>query len=131
MSHDKSITWSKIYMALRMGASHCKSIPCPVWCPWVFCRWRHNVLNLSRDFPWPLHWGIMQIFRWELLVVCHHPDKSCDHKHCDSGDKFLICYLTSCEHIFKGLYKFTEGNPSWWVSTLPCLATIGLAQVKT
>ena len=25
-----------------------------------------------------------------LLVICYHPDKSCDHKHCNSGDVFNL-----------------------------------------
>ena len=25
-------------------ASHDKSPPCLVWCPWVFCKWRYNVI---------------------------------------------------------------------------------------
>ena len=38
----------------------------------------------------------MQIYEWELLVVCHHPSKPFDHKHCDSGNiMFLIRYVTS------------------------------------
>ena len=49
----------------------------------------------------------MKIYGWKLLAICHHPDKSCDHKQYDSGDKmFLICHLTSYEHVFKGLYEF-------------------------
>ena len=31
-------------------------------------------------------------------------DKSCDHKHSNSGYMFLICHLTSRQHTFKGLY---------------------------
>ena len=27
------------------------------------------------------------------------PGKSCDHRHCDSGDMFLACHVTSREHI--------------------------------
>ena len=49
------------------------------------------------------------------LTVCHHPDNSCDHRHCDSGGimiVFLICHVTSPEYIFKGLYEFMGGSPS-------------------
>ena len=53
----------------------------------------------------------------EVLAVRHHPDKSCDHTHCDSRDiMFLICHVTpreSREHeMFKGLFKFMGGNHS-------------------
>ena len=99
------VMWSKGYMALRMGTSCCKLVPCLVWCPWVFCRSRYNVFNLSRDLTWPFHCGVMQIYGWQLLALCHHPHKLCDHKHCGSGDKkFLICHVTSRQHMFKGLY---------------------------
>ena len=36
----------------------------------------------------------MQTYGYELLVLCHYADKSCDQKHCDGGDMFLICYMT-------------------------------------
>ena len=51
-------------------------------------------------------------YGWELLAICHRPDKSCDHKHCDSGDLMLLVFqVTSREHMFKGLYKFVGGSP--------------------
>ena len=53
----------------------------------------------------------MQIYGWQLLVLCHHPDKLCDHKHCEGGDKkFLICHVTSRQHMFKGSYEFMGGS---------------------
>ena len=40
-------------------------------------------------------------------MLCHYADNSCDHKYCDSKDiMFLICRVTSCEPLFKGLCKF-------------------------
>ena len=54
----------------------------------------------------------MKIYSWKLLGVCHHPDKYCDHKQCDNGDiKFLICHVTSREHMFKRLREFMGGTP--------------------
>ena len=44
----------------------------------------------------------MQIYGWELIAVCHYPNKSYDHKHCDSGDIFLICQVISREKKSKG-----------------------------
>ena len=44
------VTWSQSHIVLRMGASHCKSAPCLVWCSWVFCRQRYNVFKLSWEF---------------------------------------------------------------------------------
>ena len=92
------VMWSKGHVALRMGTSHCTLAPCLVWCSWVFCRWRYNLFNLSRDLTWLPHWGLKRVYWWEHLVVCHHPDKSCDHKHCDSGDMFLVCHVASRKH---------------------------------
>ena len=57
-----------------------KSAPCLVWCPWVFCKCRYNVFNLSRDLTRPHNWGVIQINGCGLLVVCHHPDKFRDLK---------------------------------------------------
>ena len=115
------VTWSKGLVAVRMGASHCKSATCLVWCLWVFCRWRY-VFNLSHDLTWPPHWESMRIYGWELLVLCHYADKPCDHRHCDGGDMFLICHIISLEHMFKWLCEFLGGtrhgqSPSchvWW-----------------
>ena len=67
----------------------------------------------------------------ELPALCHHPDKSCDHGHYDSGDiVFLICHVTSREHMFKGLCEFVGGSPLWCVTTLSCLVAIGLVQLE-
>ena len=89
------VTWSKGYIVLRVGTRHVKSGPCLVSCPWVFCKWRYNLFNLSRDLTKPPHLGVMQIYGLEFLVVCHHPDKRSDHRHCVSGDMLLICHMTS------------------------------------
>ena len=105
-------------------SSLCKSAPYLVCCPQVFCKLRYKVFNLSCDFTLPLNWGVTQIYKWELLAVCHYPAKSSDHNHCDSVDMFLICHVTSCEHIFKMLCEFTNG-----VTTSPILVVIGVVQV--
>ena len=68
----------------------------------------------------------MQIYGREPPAVCQHTDKSCVLKHCDSGDMFLICCVTSRGHIFIGLYEFMGGSPSGLVTTL----AIGLVQVE-
>ena len=45
-------------------------------------------------------------------MLCHYADKSCDHKHCNDGDMmFLICHMTSHEHMFKGLREFFGWKP--------------------
>ena len=46
-------------------------------------------------------------------MLYHYPDKSCDLKDCDGGNIYLICDVTSREHIFKGLCEFMSGTPSW------------------
>ena len=51
----------------------------------------------------------MQIYGWELLVLCHYPGQSCDHKHCDGEViMFLVYHVTSRESMFKGLCEFME-----------------------
>ena len=94
-----------------------------------FCRWRY-VFNLSRDLAWPPHWEGMQTYGLELPVLCHYGDKSCDHKYCSGEDMFLVCHVTSREHMFKGLCEFMGWSPSRWVTILPCLVNIGLVQVE-
>ena len=48
----------------------------------------------------------------ELLLVCQNLAKSCDHRHCDTGDlMFLICHMTSNNHLFRGLYNFIVESP--------------------
>ena len=116
---------------LILEASHSKSAPCWPWCSWVFSKRRHNVLNLLRDLTRPAHLGVMRIYGWELLAVCHQPDKLMDYKCCGSKDIiiFLICRVTSLDHRFQGLFEFMGGSQSPYVMTLPYLVTIDLVQV--
>ena len=53
----------------------------------------------------------MEISKWEFLAVCYDTDKFGDCKHCESWDMFLICHVTSPDHIFKMLYV------NLWVET--------------
>ena len=99
-------------MALKVEASHGKSETLPSSVSMVFCKWRYNRFNLCRDLTRPPHWGVMRIYGWELLAICHHPDKFGDHGHCESGDMFLICYVTSSDQIFEGLCYFMGGSLS-------------------
>ena len=39
----------------------------------------------------------------KLLYVCSHPVRFSSHKHCGSGDNFLIYNMTSRDHVFNGL----------------------------
>ena len=99
---------------LILEVSHSKSAPCLPWCSWVLSKWRHNVLNLLRDLTRPAHWGVMRIYGWELLAVCHQHDKLIDYKCCDSKDIiiFLICHVTSDDRRFQGLCEFMGGSQS-------------------
>ena len=48
---------------------------------------------------------------WELLTVCHHHGKSCEHRHCNGGIMvFLICHVASCEHVYR-LCEFIGWKP--------------------
>ena len=112
-------------MALSVGVSHSKLTPSLVWCPWVFHKWGYNVFNLSRDLTRPPHFEVMRIYGWELLALCHHPDKFGDHRHCDTGDAmFLMCHVISCDHMFTGLYKVMSGSPVRPVIILACLLQV-------
>ena len=73
----------------------------------------------------------MQTYGWKLLTVYHHPDNFGSQTHCDSGDiMFSIWHVTSCDHVFKGLWYFIRGSPSQKVTILPCLVAVGLVQVE-
>ena len=43
---------------------------------------------------------------------------------------FLICHVTSREHMFKELCEPMGGIPSWRLTTFPCLVAIGLVQME-
>ena len=71
----------------------------------------------------------MHIYRWELLAVCHQPEALAIS--IVIVEMFLICRVTSHEHIFKGLYEFwLEAPHGESPPPLPCLVAIGLAQVE-
>ena len=108
------VTWLK-NVALRIGASHWKSAPCLVWCSWVICRCRYNVFNLSPDLKYPHHSGVMRIHGWELLAICHHSDKSCNHKLCNNWDMFLIC--ASGDDVFNKSCDLTKPR-DWGIKLL-------------
>ena len=42
---------------------------------------------------------------------------------------FLICAVTSSDDMFKEISEIMGGISSQWVTVLPCLEAIGLAQV--
>lgn len=69
--------------------------------------WGYNLLNFSRGLTRPLHF-----YGWDLLAVCHHPDRFCDYWHCDCGDIFLNCQTISCDNMFQGLSEFMGGIPT-------------------
>ena len=47
----------------------------------------------------------------------------------NSGDMFLICQVTSQNHVIEGSCNFLSGNSSWYVTTLLSLVAIGTAVV--
>ena len=118
MSRDLTfVTLLKGHMALRVGASHCKSVPCLTWCPWLFCKSRNTSLRGHSNL-------------WVgLLTVSHQPHKSWDHRNCDDKDKLcFICNVTSCEHIFKGLREFMGEAPH--IESPPCHVWWPMVQCK-
>ena len=113
------VTWSKSHVVLTMETSHCK--------------FSSSLLSLvSNDLIWQPHLGVKQFYGWKLLAICHHTEKPCDHRYCNSGDKiFFICHMTSPKHMFKQLCEFMGRSPPWWFTTLPCLVAIGLIEVES
>ena len=116
------ISSSKGHVTLRMGASNCESAFCLFSCSWIFCRWRCNVFNLLRDITWPLHSEGMRIYRWELLVLCHYSDKSCERRHCEVEirSKFVTWSRVSlCWKSYMNLWVEARHGESlschiWW-----------------
>ena len=49
------------------------------------------------------------------LTISHLPAQFSDHKHCGSGGTFLICHVTSRDHVFKELRVESPDSKS-----LPC-----------
>ena len=48
-----------------------------------------------------------------ILAASHHPDKLGDNRYCDKSDlMFLICHVTSHNHLFKRSCDFMIGSPS-------------------
>ena len=59
--------------------------------------------------------------------ICHQLDISCGKRRYDSGDiVFLICHVTSREHLFKGFCEFIGRIKSRTVTLFPCFVAIGL-----
>ena len=106
------VLWSKSHVALRVGASQSKLAYCLVGCPWVSCKWRYTLFNLPYDLTKPRHWKIMQLYEWELLIVCHHPAKFIGQRYSGSGDMFLVCWSISQESKIKISCDFMDRSPS-------------------
>ena len=75
---------------------------------------------MSRDITRPPHRGAIRIYGWELLAVCHHPDKFGHHMHCNSGDMYLLCHVTSQDHIIGGSSDLMDESPHGKLSTCHC-----------
>ena len=78
--------------------------PYLVWCPCLSCKRMYSRFNLWHYLTRSPNLRVMKISGREFLAVCHHPDRFGDDGHCKSGDMFLVCHVTSPDHIFKGLY---------------------------
>ena len=63
-------------------------------------------------------------------MSCHCADISLLTTSIVMLEMFLICHVTSCGHMFKGLREFMGGSPSRRVNILSCLVAIGLVQVE-
>ena len=64
-------------------------------------------------------------------MVCHHPDKFCDHSYCDSGAIMFLMFLQL--HMGTSLKCYVNtlvDAPHDKSNTLSCLVVIGLLQVE-
>ena len=43
---------------------------------------------------------------------------------------YLICYVTSYDHVFRELYEFIRGSHLWQLTTLSSLMAIGLTIIE-
>ena len=71
-----------------------------------------NFLNLGLK----VGYVALYLLLWEFMgqSSLHHPNESCDHKFCDSRDIILlVCHVTCHEQMFKGLFEFIGGSPSY------------------
>ena len=48
-----------------------------------------------------------------LFLISGHISKFIGHRYCESGDSmFIVCHMTSGDHVYRELYNFVGGNPS-------------------
>ena len=99
------VTWPHVAHLIK------KSAPCPVWCPYNFCRWNY-IFYLSHDTKRPLNLGVMHIYGWELLAVCHHPEKH--HKYSDNRRRKIF---HKRHESYKCDWKNTTKNWVDWITT--------------
>ena len=86
---------------------------------------------MSRDLAKPSYWKILWLYEWELLIVCHHPDKFGSQRHCVSGDViFLIYHIILQDHLIKGSSDFMARSLLKKVITMPSLEAIDIAVVS-
>ena len=59
--------------------------------------------------------GSWEFMKAEPLAVCHIPDKSCDHKHCDSGNIiFSICQVGYINFWVEAPHSKSSPCHVWW-----------------
>ena len=46
-------------------------------------------------------------------MVSHYPAKFATHRHCGSGDMFLVFHVNLQDHFIIDLWDFTDGSSSW------------------
>ena len=72
---------------------------------YLICTWLHMLMLLKSNGtfgPCMILWlKSNRTFECKLLTVCHYPAKIGGCRHCDSGDMFIICNLTSRTIVYK------------------------------
>ena len=85
--------------------------------------WSHVTTHLKSYNVW--------IYGWKPLLVSHHFAMFGDHWSSGNEDKkYLICHVTSQNHLIEGRCNLISGSSSKYVTTLPSLVAINIALVR-
>ena len=116
----------------RVGVFHSKWAPYLIQCSQNFCKWWYNrfilchmsskddlIVGSCKSMVGVPHSISPHMWKW-MFLICHvtsygkvppfHVDS---YWSCPIGDiKYLICYVTSPNHMIEGLYNFMSWNLS-------------------
>ena len=74
--------------------------------------------------------GLCELW-WKPITVSHHLARFDGHYSSASGyTNYLTCHVTLQNHMIEGSSNLMSGSSSWCITTLPSLATVGVAVVE-